>query len=164
MIELEGIRGLEANLTKHLGEVERQSREGLENGGLLLVAKAQKNLREKGINNTGRLSNSGKVQWLDDEEAIEAGFFADSSEEGEGYASAVETGRKAGKMPPPDMLIAWAKKKLRLDDMSARVAGLGIARKIAKKGTQPQPYFQPAIDEFGEKVADEIAKSIKETL
>lgn len=164
MMELEGIRGLEANLTKHLNEVEKQSRQGLENGGLLLVAKAQKNLREKGINATGRLSNSGKVQWLDDEEAIEAGFFSDSSEEGEGYASAVETGRKAGKMPPPNMLIAWAKKKLRLDDRTAEGVGWSIARKIARKGTQPQPYFQPAIDEYGEKVADEIAKRVKETI
>ena len=50
-------------------------------------------------------------------------------------------------MPPPDELIQWAYKKLRLDAKAAASAGWALAKKIAKQGTKPHPYFYPAVDQ-----------------
>jgi hypothetical protein len=109
------------------------------------------------------LRASGKVQRVQgDEDSVDAGFFSDKTTGG--YAFFVEYGRRAGKMPPPDMLIQWCRKKLRLTEKIARARGWAMARKIAKKGTRPHPFFGPAVEKNKKAVVDAIAEAIeKET-
>ena len=112
--------------------------------GMKIIAEAKRNLRHNNSVVTGMLRDSGKVQKAND--GLDIGFF-DTTNRSSGYASFVEYGRRAGKMPPPDELIQWAYKKLRLDAKAAASAGWALAKKIAKQGTKPHPYFYPAVDQ-----------------
>ena len=100
-----------------------------------------------------------------DEDAIDAGFFS----ENQGYAAFVEYGRKSGKMPPVNMLMEWLRKRTSKsgalksavvhmegrrkrrtsaytkDDL-LRSAAWSLAKWIAKRGTQPHPFFAPAVE------------------
>ena len=112
--------------------------------GMKIIAEAKRNLRLNNSVVTGLLRDSGKVQKVND--GLDIGFF-DTTNRSSGYAFFVEYGRRAGKMPPPDELIQWAYKKLRLDAKAAVSAGWALAKKIAKQGTKPHPYFYPAVDQ-----------------
>lgn len=160
---LEGERELFANMQKKLGGLGAAGRKALQQGGMTIVNDAKVNLRNNGSVVTGLLRSSGKVQKVQgDEDAIDAGFF--SQETTGGYAFFVEYGRRAGKMPPPDMLIEWCRKKLRLPEKIAKARGWAMARKIAKQGTRPHPFFAPAVDKNKKAVVDAIAEAInKET-
>ncbi len=57
------------------------------------------------------------------------------------YAAAVEYGRKPGKMPPIEALKKWAR-----DVLGSEKLAYVVARAIGKKGTSPQPFMRPAID------------------
>ena len=160
---LEGERELFANMQKKLGGLGKAGREALQKGGMLIVNDAKVNLRNNRSVVTGMLRSSGKVQKvLGDEDAIDAGFFPQQTTGG--YAFFVEYGRRAGKMPPPDMLIEWCRKKLRLPEKLAKLRGWAMARTIAKKGTRPHPFFGPAVEKNKKAVVDAIAEAIdKET-
>lgn len=162
-IWLEGERELFANMQKKLGGLGKAGREALQKGGMLIVNDAKINLRNNRSVVTGLLRSSGKVQKVqDDEDAVDAGFF--SQQTTGGYAYFVEYGRRAGKMPPPDMLIQWCRKKLRLPEKLAKLRGWAMARAIARKGTRPHPFFGPAVDKNKKAVVDAIAEAInKET-
>lgn len=157
---LEGERELFANMQKKLGGLGAAGRKALQQGGMIIVNDAKVNLRNNGSVVTGLLRSSGKVQKVQgDEDAIDAGFFSQKTTGG--YAFFVEYGRRAGKMPPPDMLIEWCRKKLRLPAKIAKARGWAIARKIAKQGTRPHPFFAPAVDKNKKAVVDAIAEAIK---
>jgi HK97 gp10 family phage protein len=160
---LEGERELFANMQKKLGGLGKAGREALQKGGMLIVNDAKANLRNNGSVVTGLLRSSGKVQKVQgDEDAVDAGFF--SQQTTGGYAFFVEYGRRAGKMPPPDMLIQWCRKKLRLPEKLAKARGWAMARAIARKGTRPHPFFGPAVEKNKKAVVDAIAEAIdKET-
>lgn len=160
---LEGERELFANMQKKLGGLGKAGREALQKGGMLIVNDAKINLRNNRSVVTGLLRSSGKVQKVQgDEDAVDAGFF--SQQTTGGYAFFVEYGRRAGKMPPPDMLIEWCRKKLRLPEKLAKARGWAMARAIARKGTRPHPFFGPAVEKNKKAVVDAIAEAIdKET-
>ena len=156
---LEGEKELFANMQKKLGGLGKAGREALQKGGMLIVNDAKANLRNNGSVVTGLLRSSGKVQTVQgDPDAVDAGFF--SQQTTGGYAFFVEYGRRAGKMPPPDMLIQWCRKKLRLPEKIAKARGWAMARKIAKKGTRPHPFFGPAVEKNKKAVVDAIADAI----
>lgn len=95
-----------------------------------------------------------------------------------GYARAVETGRRPGKMPPPDELRPWVemvmgagrtwrgmkggaayvrKGSRKQSDSIAREKQIRsmsflVARAIGKRGTKPHPYLLPAYDRFAGKI------------
>ena len=160
---LEGERELFANMQKKLGGLGKAGREALQKGGMLIVNDAKTNLRNNRSVVTGLLRSSGKVQKVQgDEDAVDAGFF--SQQTTGGYAFFVEYGRRAGKMPPPDMLIEWCRKKWRLPEKLAKARGWAMARAIARKGTRPHPFFGPAVEKNKKAVVDAIAEAIdKET-
>ena len=64
-------------------------------------------------------------------------------------------------MPPPKILTAWVRKKLRIrkEKQAASVAFL-IARKIAKKGTKAQPFFSPAVASQQKVIYNEIKTAL----
>lgn len=131
--------------------------EALSRGSMKIVSEAQRNLRDNGTNTTGLLSNSGRAEKLSDGE-YEAGFFA--QEEGKGYAEYVEYGRKSGGMPPPKILTAWVRKKLRVrKEKDAERIAFAIAMKIAKKGTKAQPFFSPAVESQKKAILEELKKA-----
>lgn len=143
---------------KHTAEVRRVCDEALSKGAMSIISEAQHNLRMNGTNTTGLLSNSGRAEKMGSCD-YQAGFF--SEKQGRGYAEYVENGRKAGKMPPPKILTAWVRKKLRIrkEKQAASVAFL-IARKIAKKGTKAQPFFGPAVVSQQKVIYNEIKTAL----
>lgn len=185
-ISIEGERGLRLAFDRHLEASTRATRKALQTAGLKIVADAKENLRENGSVVTGMLRASGKVQKVEgNPDEIDAGFFAKDSTNG--YAAAVEYGRRAGKMPPVDMLFAWLKKrnstrkaksalqsalvyvnatgkKPKTTDDLLRSAAWALARHIAAKGTRPHPFFAPAVKKnekaFEEVIAQAMAQEV----
>ena len=128
-VHIEGIEQVNAALQRLGPEVLRAADRGLKAAGMNIIADAKENLRANHTNATGRLSQSGRVQKAaDGGSGYDVGFMSDKA-----YAGAVEYGRRAGRMPPPDELGAWAYKKRRIRDRKlARAAGWGLAKHIAK--------------------------------
>ena len=157
-IYVEGLDELLRKMDRLPAEVQRECFKAMQSASLDIIADAKGNLRANGSVVTGNLRASGKVQKVDDK-TLDVGFF--SSDSDKGYASYVEYGRKPGKMPPPDILEAWAYKKFRLSHKDARSAAWALARSIAKKGTKARPYFEPAVESGWRKMIDKIAKIVK---
>ena len=158
-IYVEGLDELLRKMDRLPAEVQRKCFKAMQSASLDIIADAKGNLRANGSVVTGNLRASGKVQKVD-EKTLDVGFFS-SDVENKGYARYVEYGRKPGKMPPPDILEAWAYKKFRLSHKDARSAAWALARSIAKKGTKARPYFEPAVESGWRKMIDKIAKIVK---
>ena len=158
-IYVEGLDELLRKMDRLPAEVQRECFKAMQSASLDIIADAKTNLRVNGSVVTGNLRASGKVQKVD-EKTLDVGFFS-SDVENKGYARYVEYGRKPGKMPPPDILEAWAYKKFRLSHKDARSAAWALARSIAKKGTKARPYFEPAVESGWRKMIDKIAKIVK---
>ena len=158
-IYVEGLDELLRKMDSLPAEVQRECFKAMQRASLDIIADAKTNLRVNGSVVTGKLRASGKVQKVDDK-TLDVGFFS-SDVENKGYARYVEYGRKPGKMPPPDILEAWAYKKFRLSHKDARSAAWALARSIAKKGTKARPYFEPAVESGWRKMIDKIAKIVK---
>ena len=158
-IYVEGLDELLRKMDRLPAEVQRECFKAMQTASLDIIADAKGNLRINGSVVTGNLRASGKVQKVDDK-TLDVGFFS-SDVEDKGYARYVEYGRKPGKMPPPDILEAWAYKKFRLSHKDARSMAWALARSIAKKGTKARPYFEPAVESGWRKMIDKIAKIVK---
>ena len=154
---IEGVEGLDRDFERISRKVFKAAKTGLARAGMTVIADAQQALRTNGTNSTGLLSNSGKVQEINGEDALDVGFFAKS---GRGYAEYVEYGRRAGKMPPLKNIIEWARKKLRISGKAVQSAGYLIARKIAQKGTRPQPFFRPALERNSQAIERVISAAV----
>lgn len=183
---LEGFKELYVNLDKNEKAVTQAAFEGLKRAGMNIIADAKENLKANGSIATGMLRKSGKVQKVEGEKnTIDAGFFVQHKEEG--YAYFVEYGRRAGKMPPVEMLMEWMRKKTskssalksalvhiegrRVRRKSAytkddllRSAAWGLAKWIAKKGTQPHPFFAPAVEKHKTSIENVVANEVKQEI
>ena len=164
-IKIEGLKGLRADFARASAKAGDGVMKGLQKVGLEIVAEAKKNLNQNKTNNTGTLRASGKVQ--KDGDGIDAGFFAQGSDEG--YASHVEYGRgptkKAGQIPLRTTLKAWVHRKLGIPyGKELESATYLIARKIHRKGTKAQPFFTPAVKKFEEKVSDIVSDHVDKSL
>ena len=161
-IRLEGLDEVLRNLEGIKPVVQKAAMKGLQAGALDIITDAQTNLRTNGSVVTGLLRQSGRTQKVD-ELTLDVGFF-DTSNKGSGYAFYVENGRRAGKMPPPDELIQYCRKKLRMSEREAKKAGWAMALRIARKGTRPHPFFNPAINKNRKKILDRLKNEIKKNL
>ena len=133
---------------------------GLKKAGMAIVADAQDNLRKNRINTTGRLSNSGRVVENSDG-TIDAGFMSGE----DNYAAAVEYGRRAGKFPPIDAIYQWLRKKTSGTTAEAtRSHAFLIARKIARQGSTPHPYFIPAVKKNEQAVVKAVSDAVKKVI
>ena len=187
-IEIEGLRNLRADFARTSAKAGDGVMEGLQSVGLEIVAEAKLNLERNGTNNRRTLSGSGKVQ--KDKNGVDAGFFSKDSEAG--YAAAVEYGRGPtlkGNDGGPTLATSlkdWVRRKLgggardikgrknalvsaavhaemSTEDFIESVAHL-IARKIHSKGTKAQPFFNPAVKKFEDKVSDILSKYVDNSL
>lgn len=158
-IELEGVDKLLKALEKCDRAVVDAAMDGIEAGASEMIANAKDNLRENSSIVTGLLRKSGRVERKKDD--ITAGFF-DTTNRNSGYALFVEYGRRAGKMPPPDEIGAWVYKKFQLNDWkAANSLGWAIAKKIAREGTQPHPFFGPAVKKNQNKIVNAIRDAVR---
>ena len=66
------------------------------------------------------------------------------------------------KMPPPDEIGAWVYKKFQLDDWkAANSLGWAIAKRIAREGTQPHPFFGPAVKKNQNKIVNAVRDAVR---
>lgn len=157
-IQLEGVDQLLKQLAKYDREIVNAAMDGIAAGAQHTIDEAKMNLRDNGSVITGLLRRSGHVERKGDE--ITAGFF-DTTNRNSGYAMFVEYGRRAGKMPPPDEIGAWVYKKFHLKDWkAANSIGWAVAKRIAQEGTQPHPFFGPAV----KKNYNKIVKAVRDTV
>ncbi len=96
---------------------------------------SQENIVKKRISDTGFLLKSGIVKhnYLEKEIIYQAP-----------YSDYIEFGTQPH-MPPVEPLQRYAKRKLRAKNYEE--VGWAIANKIRKKGTKPEPFLRPAINE-----------------
>jgi HK97 gp10 family phage protein len=179
VIWVDGERELFLNMQRTMDGTLKAAMQGIEKAALSIIADAKDNLKGNHSVVTGQLRASGRVQRVEgDEQALDAGFF--SQDTTGGYASFVKYGRRAGKMPPIQMLMEWMRKRTSKskalqsaiihmegrrvrrkaaytkDDL-LRSAAWALAKWIAKKGTKPHPFFAPAV----EKNKGEVEATIK---
>lgn len=163
MIRVEGERELQMKMQRFMTANLTSARQSLAEAGMLIINDAKDNLRQNKSIATGQLRASGRAQAVEgDPDAVDVGFFSDNTQGG--YAAYVEYGRKSGKMPPVDYLIQWVRKKLRLPEKEARARGWAMARSIARKGTQPHPFFTPAVEKNKKAVTDAIQEAIRKDI
>lgn len=180
-IWVDGERELFLNMQKTLDGSIRAGMRGLEKAAMNIIADAKENLRANGSVSSNQLRSSGRVQRaMDDTQALDAGFAST-------HAFYVEYGRKSGKMPPPELLVEWLRKKnlgnkaltsainilngKRRTRKSAYTKGdlllsaaWGLAKHIAKKGTKPHPFFGPAVEKNQKAVNEAITMAIKDAI
>ena len=158
LVTVEGLDNLVSTFDAVDDEVCEAAMRGLETAGMRIIADAKVNLRENLSVVTGLLRASGHVMRQGWELTI--GFF-DTTNRNSGYASFVEYGRRAGKMPPPDEIGAWVYKKFHLKDWkTANSLGWAIAKRIAQQGTQPHPFFEPAVDKNKSRFEKYVKKEV----
>lgn len=61
------------------------------------------------------------------------------------YGADVEKGRSAGKWPNRQDIKIWVERKLKVPKNKSQSVAFLVARKIFRKGTPAQPYFEPAV-------------------
>ena len=160
-IQLEGLDKLLKALSKCDREIQDAALEGIEAGGKNIIADAKDNLRANGSVVTGLLRESGRVIRKGDD--ITVGFFDTTNKTG--YAEYVEYGRRSGKMPPVDMLKAWAYKKFQLRDWKqAASMAWAMAKTIAKQGTQPHAFFGPAVKKNYNKITKAVRDAVRKKI
>ena len=161
-VSITGIPELNNALQKLGPEVLRAADRGLQSAGMNIIADAQETLKQEHINTTGLLSSSGRV--VRTKEAgggYDVGFMSGEKN----YAGAVEYGRRAGRMPPPDMLDAWAYKKFHLKDRKAsRAIGWAMAIHIGRHGTRPHPFFGPAVKKNQSRILSAVRDAITQVI
>lgn len=159
-IAVEGLDKLFKQLEHSGKEVQDAVLKGFSAFGSNVIADAQTNLRHNTSVVTGLLRQSGRVQKVNDGKAVDIGFF-DTTNRNSGYALYVEHGRRSGKFPPVDEIVQWVRKKFRLDERAARSVGFLIARDIARHGTTPHPFFQPAVNKNISSLSEVIRKILQ---
>lgn len=163
-IWVDGEDRLFANMNRCMEDVQRAAKKGLQRAGMKIVADAQRNMRTAGhnhgtLNNTGRLSQSGRVQDVpNDASAVEIGFFSESAQRG--YAAAVEYGSRAH-WPPTQDIEAWVRKKLRVAQKRIASVTFLVKRKMSRKGTTAHPFFAPAVKKNQSAISKAITDAIK---
>ena len=185
---MEGEKELFLNMQKSLDGSLKAARQGLRKAGMQIIADSVQNIRNNGSWTGGQLAQSGRVQKVEgDADSIDVGFFSKDSKNG--YAYYVEYGRRSGKMPPPQDLIPWLRKKNKTKGaksalksmtliMNARarkhknrtpedlllMAATALAFHIGKKGTKPHPFFNPAVKKNESAITQAIADAVKQEI
>lgn len=160
---IEGMDALFVNMNRYSEKVQQAALKGMMKAGWEIIADAQRNLRTAGhnggtLNTTGQLSNSGKVQEMQDG-TIDVGFFGQNDRGA--YAAYVEYGTKAH-WAPVDMMRQWVKKKLRVEEKDVNSVAYLVNRKIARRGTTPHPFFAPAVKKNRHKIREAANQAVVE--
>jgi len=166
-IWVEGADRVFMNMNRVVDSVAKESMKGIKKAGMEIIAQAQRNMRTAGhngatLNNTGRLSQSGRVQDVqNDPNAVDVGFFSD--EGGRGYAAFVEYGTKAHSAPL-EPIRQWVKKKMRVAANSVNTVAFFIHRRIRRRGTNAHAFFAPAVQKNKEAVSKAISEAVQSVI
>lgn len=71
------------------------------------------------------------------------------------YYKYVDSGRRAGKMPPVSVLMDWVKANISGKDLQS--IAYAIAKSIGENGIRPRPFIDKMTDLLGEIIAEEAA-------
>ena len=161
-VTITGLPELNAALQKLGPAVLAAADRGLKSAGMHIIADAQDTLKRENINTTGLLSQSGRVERTnEDGGGYDVGFMNGEKS----YASAVEYGRQPGRIPPPDVMEAYARKKYHVQDRkTARAIGWGLAVNIGKHGTHPHPFFGPAVQRNQGRVVSTLQSAMAQVI
>lgn len=99
---------------------------------------SQENLIRDGKVDTGNLLKTGNVnrEFLNKKITYPAP-----------YASDVEYGREAGRMPPVESLVKWVQRKVGVkNEKEARQVAWAIAKSIKARGIAASPFLRPALE------------------
>lgn len=163
MTLVEGEDRLFVNIDTCVADVAAAAKKGLKTAGMRIIADAQRNMHTAGhnsgtLNNTGRLSQSGRVQ--DDKNSgseVEIGFFSQTGERG--YAAAVEYGSRPH-WPPRQDIESWVHKKMRVAKDYVRSVAFLVSRHIATKGTKPHAFFAPAVEHNKQDITNAVRDAV----
>lgn len=131
---------------------EKQALRGLKAVAQRILSEAQQSIKKQRITAFGQLINSGSV--IVEGDKVDVGFTAK-------HAPFVEYGRKAGRMPPIQIIKAWARRKLRVSEKEADSVAFSVARKIAREGTKAQPFLMPAYEKAKSMIPEIMKKFVK---
>jgi len=184
-ISLENLPEIKRALQGKRVEINREASLGLRKAGLAIIGDAQRNLNKNHSWVTGLLANSGRViyggQGFDtgstdartSREAsdslmraaasgadlgLDVGFFDNNPKNPNGYAKWVEYGRPAGGPPPLSSILTWLSKKFHSKDVAWAI---NIRWHIAWHGTEPRPFFQPAVDKHTPNILRIITDAVR---
>ena len=142
-------------------KVDEETKTGLKNAGLKILAEAQRNIKKDKSIATGQLINSGKVT---EESGIKVGFESN-------HAANVEHGQKAGTIVAPSVLVQWLKKKkIYFRGRSKKKQNIlwAVATKISQNiklgGTKAKPFLYPALRNNENEVIRIISNAIKKVI
>lgn len=137
----------------------------LQDYGWYFITVARNYLDRNGTNASGTLSDSMDWDVEIDDDRMSVGVWI------EDYWYYVENGRKAGKWPPPPKIEEWIliKPIQPYADKRGRIPSIKqltylIGRKIAENGTDPQPFFQKAVNDTKKKFEPLIAEAIEQDI
>jgi len=140
-VEIRGLKKLRERIRRLSPDIQRAVRDAI----FMTAFNIQQEAKMRAPVDTGRLRSSimvhpiyGMPSLFGGSRLVGARVVAHAH-----YSLFVETGRRPGKMPPPDALAGWARRH-----------GLGglefvIARAIGKRGIRPRPFFGPAVHREG---------------
>lgn len=104
-----------------------------------IFTKSQENIIKNGTSNEGFLLKSGSV-FRKGELHYQINYSAP-------YAQAIEFGSDPHH-PPVNAIERWVRLKLQIASVKrARQIAWAISKSISKRGTQPQPFLRPAVDQ-----------------
>lgn len=77
------------------------------------------------------------------------------------HSLGVEMGQKPGTWPHVGDLMLWVKRKLRVPKNRLKSVTYLIGKKIFEKGTQAQPFFEPAVNKWRDKFYNNVNRLIR---
>lgn len=146
-MRIEGLDDLYNGFKKAGANYEPLMAQAMRNATTKLQNEARENIRKNHTTYQGNLAKNIRRR---DPVTAYVGVVA----VGEEYGGAIEFGRKPGRRPPSQPLERWAEVKL-----GQKGLGFVIARKIAREGTRPQPFLEPALRDNADYVLDQFSKA-----
>jgi len=150
----ESKRKFKQSLKTNKEEISKSVMDVLSAVALDILSDSIKNLRDHGNIASGKLLKNGRFKRVKGELATEVVYT--------GYAGAIEFGRKAGKMPPVDVIAQWVKRKGIATGKSIKSVAFLIARSIAKNGTKSSPFLAPAFNKHVQGLSTKLTKAIND--
>lgn len=149
-IRVKGLEELSASFGKARSLIERHVGDGVQESAKIIRDRARRKAASPPIVFQGEL---GRSLFTKPSGKLSAVIGSDAK-----HAPFVEFGTRPH-FPPVAPLERWAKVKLGKPGL-----GFVIAKKIARKGTKAQPYFQPAVDESLQDVHRLIEKAVAQVV
>lgn len=140
------------SLKKNRVETERAALKVFKRTALNILSESIRNLQRNGNIATGKLLKNGRFKKMPSGRGYEIIY--------DGYASAIEFGRKAGTFPPIEDIEQWVKRKGIATGKAIKSVAFLIAKSIFRNGTKAHPFLAPAYNKYEKNIYTEIIKEI----